>query len=100
MLLDQLPQVFDGAGRLRTAHEKEVLAVPGNPVQAGSEPLVCSQAGATLRLGHARGHDLLADVLDRDCARLLGQTRQGRLHSDESVEEVLLLNRLVAMESA
>src|ERR1035437_8252480 len=91
MLLDQLPQVSDSAGRLRTAHEKEVLAVPGNPVKAGSEPLVCSQAGATLILGHARGPELLADILDRDCARLLGQMRQGRLQGHEPVEEVLLL---------
>ena len=91
MLLDELADVLDRAGRLRAAHQEQVLAVAGDPLEARPQPLVRGQAGAARPLGDPRGQDLLADVLDLDRARLLGQVHQRGFHRHEPVEEVLLV---------
>ncbi len=93
VLLDQRPDVVDGACRLRPPHQEEVLAVAADPVEARPEARVRRELrpGPALAVGDPRAEDLAAHVLDLDGARLVREVGQRRFHGDEPVEEVVLL---------
>ena len=91
MLLDELADVVDRAGRLRAAHQEQVLAVARDAVHRRAQARVVGHLGVGLALGHPGPEDLLADVLDLDRAGLVGQVGERRLHRDQPVEQVLLV---------
>ena len=89
--LDELAHVVDRAGRLRAAHQEEVLAIAGDAVHRRPQARVVGHLGVRLALRHPRPEDLLADILDLDRARLVGEVGERRLHRDQAVEQVLLV---------
>ena len=91
MLLDELADVLDRAGRLRAAHQEEVLAVARDAVHRRAQARVVGHLGVGLALGHPGPEDLLADVLDLDRPGLVRQVGERRFHRDQPVEQVLLV---------
>ena len=91
MLLDELADVVDRAGGLRTAHQEQVLAVARDAVHRRAQARVVGHLGVRLALGHPGPEDLLADVLDLDRAGLVRKVGERRFHRDQPVEQVLLV---------
>ena len=93
MLRDQGAHVVDRRRGRGAAHQVEVAAVAGDPLERGPQPRVGAELGALPRLD-GRGvalHDLFLDVLDLHGAGLLRQLAERGLHGDEALDEVLLL---------
>ena len=61
MLLDERPDVVDGAGRLRAAQQVQVLPVARDAVQRRAQARIVRELALTATLGHPRPEDLLAD---------------------------------------